>query len=177
MAVKVAINGFGRIGRLVFRAIAEQGLLGKDVEVVAVGDIVPADNLAYLLKYDSTQGRFNGTVSSKKSARGQSRRRCSGRERQGNRGRQRQGSFADCPGNNSAWISSSNPPACSPMPKRPKAISPPARRKSSSPRPAKDEDITVVMGVNHDKYDPPSTTSFPTLPAPPTASRRSCMCC
>jgi glyceraldehyde 3-phosphate dehydrogenase len=68
MAVKVAINGFGRIGRLVFRAMVEQGLVGKDVEVVAVGDIVPADNLAYLLKYDSTQGRFNGTVSSQKSA-------------------------------------------------------------------------------------------------------------
>jgi glyceraldehyde 3-phosphate dehydrogenase len=68
MAVKVAINGFGRIGRLVFRAMVEQGLVGKDVQVVAVGDIVPADNLAYLLKYDSTQGRFNGTVSSEKSA-------------------------------------------------------------------------------------------------------------
>src|SRR5437016_6808232 len=68
MAVKVAINGFGRIGRLVFRAIAEQGLIGKDVEVVAVGDIVPADNLAYLLKYDSIQGRFKGEVGSKKSA-------------------------------------------------------------------------------------------------------------
>src|SRR5437773_7548765 len=76
MAVKVAINGFGRIGRLVFRAMVEQGLVGKnigatggkEVEVVAVGDIVPADNLGYLLKYDSTQGRFNGTVGSKKSA-------------------------------------------------------------------------------------------------------------
>jgi glyceraldehyde 3-phosphate dehydrogenase len=68
MAVKVAINGFGRIGRLVFRAMVEQGLVGKDVEVVAVGDIVPADNLAYLLKYDSIQGRFAGTVSSEKSA-------------------------------------------------------------------------------------------------------------
>src|ERR1041385_3989435 len=68
MAVKVAINGFGRIGRLVFRAMVEQGLVGKDIEVVAVGDIVPADNLAYLLKYDSTQGRFGGTVGSKKSA-------------------------------------------------------------------------------------------------------------
>ena len=68
MAVKVAINGFGRIGRLVFRALVEQGLLGKDIDVVAVNDIVPADNLAYLLKYDSTQGRFNGTVGSKKSA-------------------------------------------------------------------------------------------------------------
>ena len=68
MAVKVAINGFGRIGRLVFRALVEQGLLGSTFEVVAVGDIVPADNLAYLLKYDSTQGKFAGTVSSKKSA-------------------------------------------------------------------------------------------------------------
>jgi len=68
MAVKVAINGFGRIGRLVFRALHEQGLFGKDLDVVAVGDIVPADNLAYLLKYDSIQGAFKGTVSSKKSA-------------------------------------------------------------------------------------------------------------
>src|SRR6266545_3819494 len=76
MAVKVAINGFGRIGRLVFRAMVEQGLVGKnigatggkEVEVVAVGDIVPADNLAYLLKYDSSQGKFNGTVGSKKSS-------------------------------------------------------------------------------------------------------------
>lgn len=65
---KIGINGFGRIGRLVFRAIAEQGLLGTAVDVVAVNDLVPADNLAYLLKYDSTQGKFNGTVSSEKSS-------------------------------------------------------------------------------------------------------------
>ncbi|MDB4385359.1 type I glyceraldehyde-3-phosphate dehydrogenase [Opitutaceae bacterium] len=68
MAVKVGINGFGRIGRLVFRALVEQGLLGETLDVVAVNDLVPADNLAYLLKYDSTQGRFNGTASSKKSS-------------------------------------------------------------------------------------------------------------
>jgi glyceraldehyde 3-phosphate dehydrogenase len=68
MPVKVAINGFGRIGRLVFRAISEQGLIEKGiVDVVAVGDIVPADNLAYLLKYDSIQGRFAGTVDFKQS--------------------------------------------------------------------------------------------------------------
>ena len=65
MSVKVAINGFGRIGRLAFRAMVEQGLVGNDVEVVAVGDLVPADNLAYLLKYDSTQGPFDGEVSHK----------------------------------------------------------------------------------------------------------------
>ena len=53
---KIGINGFGRIGRLVFRAICDQGLLGKEIEVVGVNDLVPADNLAYLLKYDSIQG-------------------------------------------------------------------------------------------------------------------------
>ena len=65
--VKVGINGFGRIGRLVFRALVEQGLLGKQFDVVAVNDLVGADNLAYLLKYDSIQGRFKGTVTSEKS--------------------------------------------------------------------------------------------------------------
>jgi len=68
MAIKVGINGFGRIGRLVFRAICDQGLLGKEIEVIAVNDLVPADNLAYLVKYDSTQGKFPGTVHSEKSA-------------------------------------------------------------------------------------------------------------
>jgi glyceraldehyde 3-phosphate dehydrogenase len=65
---KIGINGFGRIGRLVFRALVEQGLLGKEIDVVALNDLVPADNLAYLLKYDSTQGRFQGEVSSEKSS-------------------------------------------------------------------------------------------------------------
>ena len=64
---KIGINGFGRIGRLVFRALVEQRLLGTEIEVVALNDLVPADNLAYLLKYDSTQGRFNGEVFSEKS--------------------------------------------------------------------------------------------------------------
>ena len=62
MATKIGINGFGRIGRLVFRSLVEKGLLGTQIEVVAINDLVPASNLAYLLKYDSTQGRFNGTV-------------------------------------------------------------------------------------------------------------------
>jgi len=62
MSTKIGINGFGRIGRLVFRALVDQGLLGNEFEVVAINDLVPSDNLAYLLKYDSTQGRFNGTV-------------------------------------------------------------------------------------------------------------------
>ena len=64
----IGINGFGRIGRLVFRAIVEQGLLDKGYKVIAVNDLVPADNLAYLVKYDSIQGGFKGEVSSEKSS-------------------------------------------------------------------------------------------------------------
>src|SRR5690606_18280820 len=53
MATKVAINGFGRIGRLVYRALLERNFFDGAVEVVVVNDLVPADNLAYLLKYDT----------------------------------------------------------------------------------------------------------------------------
>lgn len=56
---KIAINGFGRIGRLAFRLIEE---VGSDLEVVAINDLTDADMLAHLLKYDTTQGRFNGEV-------------------------------------------------------------------------------------------------------------------
>jgi glyceraldehyde 3-phosphate dehydrogenase len=55
---KIAINGFGRIGRLVLRC----GVEDPNLEFVAINDLVPPDNLAYLFKYDSTHGRFNGTV-------------------------------------------------------------------------------------------------------------------
>jgi glyceraldehyde 3-phosphate dehydrogenase len=58
MAIKIAINGFGRIGRLVYRIAAERG----GIEIVAVNDLVPASNLAYLLKYDSTHGRFERSI-------------------------------------------------------------------------------------------------------------------
>src|SRR5437868_12076493 len=153
MAVKVAINGFGRIGRLVFRAMVEQGLIGKEVEVVAVGDIVPADNLAYLLKYDSTQGRFSGTVGSKKSA-------------------------ADKPEDDILIVSgkdilvvSAKDPSGLPWKQlgvdvviestglfteaeKAKGHITAGAKKVIISAPAKNEDITVVMGVNHEKYDP-----------------------
>ncbi|GMV98630.1 MAG: type I glyceraldehyde-3-phosphate dehydrogenase [Phycisphaerae bacterium] len=58
MAVRIGINGFGRIGRLVFRA----GMKDKDLEFVGVNDLVPSDNLAYLLKYDSTHGRAGAEI-------------------------------------------------------------------------------------------------------------------
>ena len=153
MAVKVAINGFGRIGRLVFRAMVEQGLVGEDVQVVAVGDIVPADNLAYLLKYDSTQGRFNGTVSSKKSA--------------------PEKLEDDVLIVNGAEIKvvSAKSPAELPWKAlgvdvviestglfteadKAKGHLAAGAKKVIISAPAKGEDITVVMGVNHEKYDP-----------------------
>src|SRR5665213_269824 len=153
MAVKVAINGFGRIGRLVFRAIAEQGLIGKDVEVVAVGDIVPADNLAYLLKYDSTQGRFKGEVSSRKSApvkadddilvvNGRDIHVVSAKEPSGLPWKElgvelvieSTGLFTDG--------------------EKAKGHLAAGAKKVIISAPAKNEDITVVMGVNNEKYDP-----------------------
>lgn len=58
MAIRIGINGFGRIGRFVFRAACER----NDIEVVGINDLIDVDYMAYMLKYDSTHGRFNGTV-------------------------------------------------------------------------------------------------------------------
>src|SRR5512133_1493747 len=152
MAVKVAINGFGRIGRLVFRALVEQGLLGKELDVVAVGDIVPADNLAYLLKYDSAQGRFNGTVGSKKSAPDKA-----------------EPDVLVVNGKDILVVSAKSP-AELPWAKlgvqiviestglftdaeKAKGHISAGAKKVIISAPAKNEDITVVLGVNDDKYD------------------------
>jgi glyceraldehyde 3-phosphate dehydrogenase len=68
MAVKVAINGFGRIGRMVFQALCDQGLLGKSIDVVAVVDVsTDADYFAYQMKYDSIHGKFKHAVTTEKS--------------------------------------------------------------------------------------------------------------
>lgn len=153
VVVKVAINGFGRIGRLVFRAMVEQGLIGKEVQVVAVGDIVPADNLAYLVKYDSTQGRFNGTVSSKKSSPDKA-----------------EDDVLVVNGQDIAVVSAKSP---ADLPwkqygvdiviestglfteaEKAKGHITAGAKKVIISAPAKGEDVTIVMGVNHDKYDP-----------------------
>jgi glyceraldehyde 3-phosphate dehydrogenase len=69
MTVKVGINGFGRIGRQVLHAMAEKGVLGKEIEVAAVVDIsTDAKYFAYQMKYDSVHGRFKGTISTEKSS-------------------------------------------------------------------------------------------------------------
>ncbi|HXK24827.1 MAG TPA: glyceraldehyde 3-phosphate dehydrogenase NAD-binding domain-containing protein, partial [Myxococcota bacterium] len=69
MAIKVGINGFGRIGRLVFQALCDQGLLGREVDVVGIADIsTNADYFAYQMKYDSVHGRFKHALGAKRSA-------------------------------------------------------------------------------------------------------------
>src|SRR5438067_233958 len=153
MTVRVGINGFGRIGRLVFRALVEQGLLGKALDVVAVNDLVPADNLAYLMKYDSIQGRFTGDVHSEKSA----------------------ATVAE----DDTLVVNGHKIKCLAVKEGPTALpwkslgvdyviestglfteAEKARghlsagaKKVIISAPAKGEDITIVMGVNHEKYD------------------------
>ncbi|HOU90251.1 MAG TPA: glyceraldehyde 3-phosphate dehydrogenase NAD-binding domain-containing protein, partial [Polyangiaceae bacterium] len=58
MTIKVGINGFGRIGRLVFRAAQDR----KDIEIVGINDLLDVGYIAYMLKFDSTHGRFKGAV-------------------------------------------------------------------------------------------------------------------
>jgi len=150
---RIGINGFGRIGRLVFRALVEQGLLGKEIDVIALNDLVPADNLAYLLKYDSTQGRFQGEVSSEKSS-------------------------ADLEtddtlvvnGHKIRCLAIMQGPAALPWAKlgceiviestglftaaeKAKGHIEAGAKKVLISAPAKGEDITICMGVNHEKYD------------------------
>jgi glyceraldehyde 3-phosphate dehydrogenase len=150
--IRVGINGFGRIGRLVFRALVDQGLLGKQFDVVAVNDLVPADNLAYLLKYDSVQGRFAGSVTSEKSA----------------------GAADDdtlvVNGHKIKCLAVKDGPAALPWKalgveyvlectglfteaEKAKGHLTAGAKKVMISAPAKGEDITVVMGVNHEKYD------------------------
>jgi glyceraldehyde 3-phosphate dehydrogenase len=150
---KIGINGFGRIGRLVFRAIAEQGLLGTSVEVVAVNDLVPADNLAYLLKYDSTQGKYKGTVTSEKSS-----------------PEVAEDDILVVDGHKIKCLAVKEGPAALPWGKlgvdiviestglfteaeKAKGHITAGAKKVIISAPAKGEDITVVMGVNDDKLD------------------------
>jgi glyceraldehyde 3-phosphate dehydrogenase len=152
MSTRIAINGFGRIGRLFFRALYTQGLFGKDVEVVAVGDIVPADNLAYLLKYDSIQGKFEGTVSSKKS------------------GADKESDDVIVVDGKEILVVSAKSPADLPWKQlnvdyviestglfteaeKAKGHITAGAKKVIISAPAKGEDITIVMGVNHENYD------------------------
>ena len=151
--IKLGINGFGRIGRLVFRAICDQGLLGKEIQVVAVNDLVPADNLAYLVKYDSTQGRAKETVISKKS-----------------KADLEEDDLLVVDGHEIQCLAVKEGPQALPWKalgvdyvlectglftdaEKAKGHITAGAKKVIISAPAKNEDITVVMGVNHEKYD------------------------
>ena len=141
MAMKVGINGFGRIGRNVLRYLAKSG---ADLEVVAVNDITDAPTLAHLLKYDSVHGRYPGTVETK-------------------------GEVIVVDGHPITVLSEKDPAklpwgtlgvqvvleATGLFRSREKAgahLTAGAKKVIIS-APGKNEDITIVMGVNHDKYD------------------------
>ncbi len=148
MAIKVGINGFGRIGRLVFRA----GIGNPNIEFVGLNDLVPPPDLAYLLKYDSTHGRFKGTVEAKED------------------GIVVNGKFVKC-------VQVKNPAE---LPWAALGVSyvvestglftdlegctghikaGAKRVVISAPTKAKDEEVpTLVMGVNHNKFDPSKHT-------------------
>ena len=124
MAVKVGINGFGRIGRNVVRA----GLHSNDIEFVAVNDLTDTKTLAHLLKYDSVLGPLHEDS--------HARRGLHHRRRQDDQSLRHQGSRRNSIGPASARRSWSNPPASSPMPRMPPSTSAaPSRRSSSPPRP------------------------------------------
>ena len=143
MAIKVGINGFGRIGRNVVRAAKALGV--TDLEFVAVNDLTDTKTLAHLLKYDSIHGRFKGTVEA--------------------------GSDSIVVDGKSIRVLSEKDPAQLPWKdlgvdlvlestglftdkaKASKHLQAGARKVVIS-APGKNEDITVVVGVNHDKYDP-----------------------
>ena len=155
MTVKIAINGFGRIGRLAYRAMLEQGIVGKgkEVDVVAVGDIVPADNLAYLVKYDTMQGRFRGKLETKKSAPDKA-----------------DDDVLIVEGDEMKVVSAKSPAElpwkamgvdivieCTGLfteAEKAKGHLAAGAKKVIISAPGKGEDLTVVMGVNHEKYDP-----------------------
>ena len=177
MAIKVGINGFGRIGRLVFRAVCDQGLLGKEIDVVAVNDLVPADNLAYLVKYDSTQGRADEEVFAKKS----------------------RADLADddtlvVDGQEIKCLAVKEGPTALPWKElgveyviestglfteaeKAKGHLTAGAKKVIISAPGKGEDITIVMGVNHDKYDPAKHHIISNARARRTASRPSSTFC
>ncbi len=148
MPLKVGINGFGRIGRLVFRA----GVTNPDVEFVGINDLVPPDNLAYLLKHDSTHGLFKGTVEARED------------------GIVVDGKFVPCYsvrnpaelpwGKQGAHVCVESTGLFTDLEGASNHLKAGAKRVViSAPTKAKDEEVpTLVMGVNHDKYDPAKHT-------------------
>ena len=167
MTIRVGINGFGRIGRNFFRALDESG--DRGFEIVAANDLGDLKTMAHLLKYDTVAGRLKEDVTV-------------------------EGDTIHV-GDKSIKILAERDPANLPWgdlgvdiviestgrfttgPAAKAHIAGGAKKVIIS-APAKDEDITIVMGVNDDKYDADEAQrSSPTPPAPPTAWRRWPRCC
>ena len=141
--VKIGINGFGRIGRNVFKALLEN--YGSELQVVAINDLTNAKTLAHLLKYDSLFGKFEGTVEAKEDSI-----IVNGNEIK---------IFAEREPSNIPWSSV----GCEIViestgfftdGEKAKAHINGSVKKVLISAPAKNEEITIVMGVNNDKYDP-----------------------
>lgn len=143
MSVKVGINGFGRIGRNAFKIAFEDQQ--KEFEIVAINDLTDAQTLAHLLKYDSCFGKFNGTVEVKENSL-----IVNGKEVK---------IFAEKDPENIPWgelgvdIVVESTGVFTEKDKAMKHVKAGAKKVIIS-APAKNEDITIVMGVNEDKYDP-----------------------
>ncbi|MFO7296438.1 MAG: type I glyceraldehyde-3-phosphate dehydrogenase, partial [Clostridia bacterium] len=143
MAVRVGINGFGRIGRNAFKAALDK--YGNDIEFVAINDLTDAATLAHLLKYDSCYGKFNGEVVAKEDSLV-----VNGKEIK---------ILAEKDPANLPWkdlgvdIVIESTGLFTSRDKAVKHIEGGAKKVIIT-APAKNEDITVVMGVNEDKYDP-----------------------
>ena len=165
MAVRVAINGFGRTGRAAFRAAYESG---ADIEWVAINDVADPAMLAQLLKYDTVYGPFAGTVEAVDGA----------IFVDGNR-------IVDADGADPARLpwdeldvdvvieSTGHFRTRADAAKHLEA----GAKKVIVSAPAKEPDVTVALGVNFETYDPELTTSSRTRPARRTASLRSRRCC
>ncbi|ULL19346.1 type I glyceraldehyde-3-phosphate dehydrogenase [Paenibacillus sp. H1-7] len=145
MATKVGINGFGRIGRNVFRA----SFSNPDVEIVAINDLTDVNTLAHLLKYDTTHGKFNGTVEATEGAL-----IVNGKTVK---------VFAERNPENLPWAANGveivveSTGIFTAKEKASMHLKGGAKKVIIS-APATDEDITIVLGVNEDKYDPASHT-------------------
>nr|MCW2727142.1 gap [Aeromicrobium sp.] len=146
MTVRVGINGFGRIGRNFFRAVRAAG---ADIEIVAVNDLTDNKTLAHLLKYDSTLGRLDGDVTYDEtsiSVDGKS-----------------FAAFAERDPSKLDWAAVGADIVIESTgfftdATKAKAHVDGGAKKVIISAPAKNEDVTIVMGVNHESYDPASHT-------------------
>ncbi|MCW2504814.1 MAG: hypothetical protein JWO79_3098 [Actinomycetia bacterium] len=146
MTIRVGINGFGRIGRNFFRAVQASG---ADIEIVGVNDLTDNATLAHLLKYDSILGRFPGEVTSSADEITVSGRSFKALAERDPANLPWKDLGADIVIESTGFFTDAN---------KARAHVDNGAKKVIISAPAKNEDVTIVMGVNHDKYDPANHT-------------------